>query len=91
MVGKSRRMATEDQTMRHGLLVYDWTGANAVREDWVLLEGRACEIAGAEAHSNLQKAREKGTVSAYLQSLKRRGHVGLAKGLTILAHGSTSM
>ena len=70
----------------------DWTGANAVKENWVLLEGRACEIARAEAHSNLQKAREKGTVSAYLQSLERRGHVGVANaGLAILAHESTSM
>jgi len=43
----------------------DWTAANAVKEDWVLLEGRACEIARAEAHSNLQKAREEGTVRAF--------------------------
>jgi len=70
----------------------DWTGANTVKEDWVLLEGRACEIARAEAHSNLQKAREKGTVRAYLQSLESRGHVGLANtGLNILAHAGTLM
>jgi hypothetical protein len=69
-----------------------WTGANEVKEDWVLLEGRACEIARAEAHFNLQKAREEGTVRAYLQSLKRRGHVGLANvGMTILAYGSISI
>ena len=39
----------------------DWTGSNAVKEDWVLLEGRVCEIARAEAHYNLQKARRDGT------------------------------
>jgi hypothetical protein len=56
----------------------DWAGARAVTEDWVLLEGRPCEIARAEAHCNLQQAREKGTICDYLQSLQRRGHVGLA-------------
>jgi hypothetical protein len=63
----------------------DWAGARAVTEDWVLLEGRPCEIARAEAHCNLQQTREKGTICDYLQSLQRRGHVGLANaGLAIL-------
>jgi hypothetical protein len=63
----------------------DWDGSKAISEDWVLLEGRACEIARAEAQLDLQQAHEKGTVNDYLQSLRKRGHVGLANvGLTIL-------
>jgi hypothetical protein len=70
----------------------DWTGANAVTGDWVLLEGRAGEIASAEAHVSLQKSREEGTVDAFLQLLHRRGHVGLANaGRVILVNASTSM
>jgi len=53
----------------------DWTGANSVKEDWVLLAGPACEIARAETHSNLQKAREPGTVRANFQSQAKRGHL----------------
>ncbi len=49
-----------------------------IGEDWVLLEGRACEIAREEAQLDLQQAHEKETVNYYLQSLRKRGHVGLA-------------
>jgi hypothetical protein len=63
----------------------DWNGSKAISEGWVLLEGRACEIARAEAQLDLQQAHRKGTVTEYLQSLRRRGHVGLANaGMAIL-------
>ena len=63
----------------------DWNGSKAISEGWVLLEGRACEIARAEAQLDLQQAHKKGTVNDYLQSLRRRGHVGLANaGMAIL-------
>ena len=69
----------------------DWTGSQAVKEDWILLEGQACEIARAEAHCALQKACAEGTVRKYLQSLQRKGHVGLANaGLTIMVNGCKS-
>jgi hypothetical protein len=63
----------------------DWNGLTAISEGWVLLEGRACEIARAEAQLDLQQAYKKGAVNDYLQSLRRRGHVGLANaGMAIL-------
>ena len=63
----------------------DWNGSKAIREGWVLLEGRACEIARAEAQLDLQQAHKQGTVTEYLTSLRRRGHVGLANaGMAIL-------
>ena len=63
----------------------DWNGSKAISEGWVLLEGRACEIARAEAQLDLQQAHKKGAVNEYLQSLRRRGHVGLANaGMAIL-------
>jgi hypothetical protein len=49
-------------------------GANAVKEDLVLLEGRTCEIARAKAHSNLEKARKEGAVRACLLFLQRHIH-----------------
>ena len=68
----------------------DWTGSQAVKEDWILLEGRACEITRAEAHCELcalQKACAEGTVRAYLQSLQRKGHAGSANArLTIMVN-----
>ena len=51
----------------------DWNGSKAIREDWVLLEGRVCEIARAQAQLDLQQAREQGTVHEYLQTLRQRG------------------
>jgi hypothetical protein len=70
----------------------DWDGSKAIGEDWVLLEGRACEIARAEAQLDLQKEHENGSVNDYLQSLQKRGHVGLANaGLAILNAGDQSM
>ena len=70
----------------------DWNGSKVISEDWVLLEGRACEIARTQAQLDLQQAREQGTVHEYLQSLRQRGYVGLANaGLTILEAGSKSM
>lgn len=66
----------------------DWNGAKAINEDWVLLEGRACEMARAQAQIDLRQAHEQGDVSGYMQSLHRRGHVGLARaGLLILEAG----
>jgi hypothetical protein len=63
----------------------DWNGANAASEGWVLLEGRTCEIARAEARLSLQQACKQGSIPDYLQSLRQRGHVGLANmGLTVL-------
>jgi hypothetical protein len=63
----------------------DWNGSKPISEVWVLLEGRACEIARAEAQLDLQQAHKQGTVNYYLQSLRRQGHVGLANaGLAIL-------
>jgi len=68
----------------------DWSGANAASEGWVLLEGRTCEIARAEARLSLQQAGEQGSVPDYLQSLQQRGHVGLANmGLTVLLGDGT--
>ncbi len=70
----------------------DWNGSKAISEDWVLLEGRACEIARAQAQLDLQQAHEQGTVTEYLQSLRQRGYVGLANaGLTILEAEGKSM
>ena len=66
----------------------DWNGAKAISEDWVLLEGRAREMARAQAQIDLQQAHEQGNVNGYMQSLHHRGHVGLAKaGLIILETG----
>jgi hypothetical protein len=63
----------------------DWNGSVATSEGWVLLEGRACEIARARAQLDLQQAHKQGTVNDYLQSLRQRGHVELAHaGLTML-------
>ncbi len=68
----------------------DWNGAKAASEGWVLLEGRACEIARAEARLSLQQACEQGSIPDYLQSLRQRGHVGLANmGLTVLPGDGT--
>jgi hypothetical protein len=68
----------------------DWNGANATSEGWVLLEGRAREIARAEARRGLQQARKQGSVNDYLQSLRQRGHVGLANiGLAVLSTDGT--
>jgi hypothetical protein len=44
-----------------------------IRRILVLLEGRACETARAEAQLDLQQAHKQGTVTEYLQSLRRRG------------------
>ena len=57
----------------------------------VLLEGRACEIARARAQLDLQQAYRQGTVNDYLQSLRPRGHVELAHGLTMLNVENTSI
>jgi hypothetical protein len=63
----------------------DWNGSKAISEGWVLLEGRACEIARAEAQLDLKQAHKKGAVNDYMQSLRRRGHVGLANaGMAVL-------
>jgi len=68
----------------------DWNGANATSEGWVLLEGRAREIARAEARLGLQQARKQGSINDYLQSLRHRGHVGLANiGLAVLSTDCT--
>ena len=70
----------------------DWNGSKAINEDWVLLEGRACEIARAQEQLDLQQTHEQGTVNEYLQTLRQRGYVGLANaGLTILEAGGKSM
>jgi len=70
----------------------DWDGSKAIGENGVLLERRAFEIARAEAQLDLQQAHENGTVNDYLQSLQKRGHVGLANaGLTILNARDQSM
>jgi hypothetical protein len=59
-------------------------------KDWVLLEGRAREIARAEARLGLQQARKQGSINDYLQSLRQRGHVGLANiGLAVLSTDGT--
>jgi hypothetical protein len=69
----------------------DWNGSRATGEGWVLLEGRACEIARARAQLDLQQAHKQGTVNDYLQSLRQRGHVELAHaGLTMLNLENTS-
>jgi hypothetical protein len=68
----------------------DWNGANEVSEGWVLLEGRACEIARAEARLSLQQACKQSSIPDYLQSLRQRGHVGLAnRGLAVLPMDGT--
>ena len=69
----------------------DWNGSVATSEGWVLLEGRACEIARARAQLDLQQAHRQGTVNDYLQSLRPRGHVELAHGLTMLNVENTSI
>jgi len=68
----------------------DWNGANEVSEGWVLLEGRVCEIARAEARLSLQQACKQSSILDYLQSLRQRGHVGLANmGLAVLPMDGT--
>lgn len=68
----------------------DWNGANTTSEGWILLEGRAREIARAEARLGLQQARKQGSINDYLQSLRHRGHVGLANiGLAVLSTNGT--
>ena len=49
----------------------DWNGAIAASEGWVLLEGRTCEIARAEAQLSLQQACKQGSIPDYLQSLRQ--------------------
>ncbi len=54
------------------------------------MEGRAREIARAEARLGLQQARKQGSINDYLQSLRQRGHVGLANmGLAVLPTDGT--